>query len=125
MTQQVREAIDKIIWNHNHGKKYGELSADDQRVLRENNCRSMIDSILAYTDWTDDLCPEVVMQREENNYYNYLAKYVNGDEYYRGLGRTRVLELIAEQIADIDHIETDTYTDSEGLSYNTIIWKER
>lgn len=79
----------------------------------EAQCRSMINSILAYGFDRD---AEYVLSREENSYHNYLDKYV------KTLGRNVVLKLIQEQIDDIDHIEYNVHTDYEGCSYNSIVW---
>ncbi len=123
MTSTYRENLSRMIWGTVSTHNFHDLSEECKLTLRENDCRSMIDSILAYSPWDDNTTAEEIMQMEENNYHNYLADYVNGNSHYMGLGRERVVELIAEQMADIDHIETDTHTDSEGVTYNTIIWK--
>lgn len=123
MTDEIRTKVNKSIWATSPNKLYSELSAENRKLLRENDCRDMIDSILAYSPWNGNTTAEEILQMEERGYHNYLARYIDGDQWYGGLGRTRVLELIAEQMADIDHIESNTYTDSEGVTYNTIIWK--
>lgn len=84
---------------------------------KELSCISMINSILAYNcrGW---LIAEKVMQYEESRRYNYLADYVEV------LGREKVVALIQGQIDSIDHVEQNVYTDSEGLMYNSIAWKE-
>lgn len=88
--------------------------------LREEelSCISMINSILAY-NWTVG-CEgaEAVMRHEENRYHNYLAQYV------KLFGRDKVVELIQNQIDSIDNIERGVGTDSEGVSYNSIVWNE-
>ena len=83
----------------------------------ELSCISMINSILAYqgSGMTD---AEAVMQMEERNYYNYLAKYV---ELF---GREKVVALIQGQIDSIDYVQHNVHTDSEGCSYNSIVWKD-
>lgn len=84
---------------------------------QELNCISMINSILAYqgAGMTD---AEAVMQMQERRYHNYLADYV---EIF---GREQVVALIQGQIDDIDHVQHNVHTDSEGCSYNSIVWKE-
>ena len=79
-------------------------------------CIRMINSIVAY-NWYGQSAEEI-MQMEEKSKYNYLADYVDI------LGRDKVVTLIQAQIDDIDHIERDVITDNEGLSYNSIVWKE-
>lgn len=86
------------------------------RRASELSCVDMINSILAY-DWYG-FSAEEVMQIQEKSRYSYLADYVDV------LGRDRVVELIQGQINDIDHILRNVYRDSEGLSYNSIVWKE-
>ena len=84
---------------------------------RELSCISMINSILAYNcrGW---LVAEKVMQYEESRRYNYLADYVEV------LGREKVIALIQAQIDSIDHVAQNVYVDSEGLMYNSIVWKD-
>ena len=81
-------------------------------------CIDMINSILAYNWSTGCKGAEAVMEHEERRYYNYLEKYVET------LGRKRVVELIQGQIDSIKEIKRDVGTDSEGVSYNAIIWNE-
>lgn len=97
--------------------KYIEPPEEYETRKEELYCISMINSILAYqcAGMTD---AERVMQSEERRYHNYLADYV------KVLGRARVVELIQGQIDDIAYVAHNVCTDGEGLSYNTIIWKE-
>lgn len=82
----------------------------------ELSCIDMINSILCYqcAGYED---AEKVLEHEEKSHYNYLAKYVEL------LGRERVIALIQEQINSIEKIHKDVYSDDEGVSYNSIIWK--
>ena len=84
---------------------------------RELSCIDMINSILCYNcvGYKD---AEKVMQYEEKSYHNYLADYV---ELF---GRDKVVALIQEQINSIESINKSVYTDSEGLTYNSINWKD-
>ena len=84
----------------------------------ELHCISMINSILAYNWSIGCMGAEKVMRHEENRHYNYLARYVEI------LGRARVVELIQGQIDSINRIAYNVGTDSEGVSYNAIIWNE-
>lgn len=84
---------------------------------RELSCISMINSILAYQG-RGMTNAEDVLQMEERSYHNYLADYV---ELF---GRDKVIALIQEQIDSIYRVDTCVYTDGEGVSYNSIIWKE-
>ena len=83
---------------------------------RELSCISMINSILAYNWFGEDA--EQVMQYEEKAYKNYLAEYV------ALFSRKKVVELIQEQINSIKDIKRNVHTDSEGVTYNSIIWNE-
>ena len=84
-----------------------------ERVL---SCISMINSILAYGKF--GFTAEQVLKKEENSYHNYLADYV------KELGRARVIALIQGQIDSMVDVRTSVFIDSEGLSYNSIVWKE-
>ena len=96
---------------HKPPKKYAILE-------KEYSCIRMINSLLAYSchGMTN---AEEVMQYEERSYYNYLADYV------KELGRDRVISLIQGQIDSIDYVKYNVGRDSEGVTYNSIIWKER
>ena len=82
---------------------------------RELSCISMINSILAYNWFGEDA--ESVMQYDEKAYKNYLAEYV------ALFGRKHVVKLIQEQMDSIETIRRNVHTDGEGLSYNSIVWK--
>ena len=92
------------------------ITPEDKIAFEELRCIDMINSILAY-DWFGETAEEV-MQMEERGHYNYLADYVTM------LGRDKVVALIQGQINDIAYITRNVHTDSEGLTYNSIIWKE-
>ena len=89
-----------------------EYEMRDKELL----CIDMINSILCYNckGYKD---AEKVMEYEEKAYHNYLAEYVEL------LGRDRVISLIQEQIDSIDSISHAVFTDSEGVVYNSINWK--
>lgn len=84
-----------------------------ERVL---SCIDIINSILAY-DCRGYSVAKDVLEYEKNAYHNYLQDYM--DE----LGEHKVLELIQGQIDSIDTVTTDVFCDSEGVSYNSIKWK--
>lgn len=77
-------------------------------------CIEMINSILAY-HYHDNAI--YVLSREYTKRHNYLEEYVDK------LGEKKVLELIQNQIDDIERIEENVYTDCDGCSYNSIVWK--
>lgn len=124
MTDKQLNQAKQQLRDEMHAKGYGWINGNyiypaKQYKIREQECSciDMINSILAYqgAGMTD---AEAVMQMEERNYYNYLAKYVEM------FGREHVVALIQGQIDSIDHVHYNVHTDSEGCSYNSIVWKE-
>ena len=80
-----------------------------QEILKESlSCRDMINSILCY--------------HGTNNIMNnpYLKKYIES------LGTILVSQLVDEQIQDFSKaiVLQNVHTDSEGCSYNCIIWHD-
>ena len=96
--------------------KYFKPPYEYQMKEEELSCVDMINSILAY-DWFGESA-ESVMKAEEKKYYNYLEDYVDM------FGRDKVVELIQGQIDSIDYIKRNVHVDNEGISYNSIIWRE-
>lgn len=94
-----------------------KFSDEGKRKSTELSCIDMINSVLAYGE--KGLSAEEVLARQENGYHNYLKDYINS------LGRERVIELIQGQIDDMEDVDTDVYTDSEGVTYNSIRWKKK
>lgn len=86
------------------------------RLNQKLSCISMINSILAY-DWYHQTAEEI-MRMQETSYHNYLEDYV------KDFGRTEVVKMIQEQMDSIKEIKRCVHTDSEGCSYNAIIWKD-
>jgi hypothetical protein len=116
--QKKRELREEMN-SHGHGWIDGKyIKPPEEYELREKelSCISMINSILAY-NWSGEDA-EAVMQMEERAYHNYLADYV---ELF---GRNNVVALIQGQIDDIDCIKHCVHTDNEGVTYNSIVWKE-
>lgn len=114
--KQLREEMNSQGFGWIDGK-YIKPPEEYELRSKELDCIDMIDSILAYqgAGMTD---AEAVMRMEERAYYNYLADYV------KLFGRDKVVALIQEQIDSIDYVQYRVYTDSEGCTYNSIIWKE-
>lgn len=78
------------------------------------SCIDMIHSIIAYgRDFKDG---EDLVQEQEHKHYNYLSKFIDA------MGRDKVVELADQQVKRPHRIEKGTYTDSEGLSYNSLIF---
>lgn len=86
---------------------------EQDRLYEELSCREMVNSCLCYGTlhnfWG------------ENSYgVNYSADYI------RKLGVERVKEIVREQEADFARavVLRNVFTDSEGLSYNSIVWAD-
>ena len=114
--KQLREEMNAKGYGWINGK-YHKLPKEYEFRHDELNCIEMINSILAYncSGMTD---AEAVMQHEERSYHNRLADYV------KELGRDKVVSLIQGQIDSIDYVKCGVHTDGEGLTYNSIVWKE-
>ena len=100
--------------------EYNTWTDEQKRLDNEISCREMINSCLIYhgeqSGWD--------VFWEENEWRlgdkSYAAPHV------RALGRERVEELFNEQLADFRKatVHQDVFTDSEGLSYNSIEWAD-
>lgn len=104
-------------------REAGSKTADEIKMLHEKIfCIEMINSIIAYSpvcrNGAKDVTGELLVRCEEQKRYNYLAEYI------KVLGRETVARLAEEQLADIDCVKSDVFVDDEGLSYNSIVWKE-
>lgn len=96
--------------------KWQEGTPEQQKRAEELSCIDMINSKIAYGD--RDATAEEILDKDLNSkYHSYLKQYVDK------LGRERVLELIQGQLDDIDTVVNGTFTDSEGVTYNSIRWK--
>lgn len=84
------------------------LTPEQNQLSRELQCRDMINSILCY-------------KGKENLMNN---EYI--DDYINDLGHDIVQRLCDEQIADFEKatVKHGVHTDSEGISYNSIIWAD-
>lgn len=82
----------------------------------KTSCISMIDSIICYSGFGKSA--KQILEDEEKAYHNYLEKYV------KELGREKVLELIQGQLDDIVDIKVGVYTDYEGCTYNSIVYRD-
>jgi hypothetical protein len=119
MRKQKEDELRQEIEANGYGWVNGSYikPPEEYRLLdRELSCISMIDSILCYNcrGWQD---AERVLAYEESSYHNYLADYV---ELF---GRDKVIELIQGQIDSIESVTVGVYTDNEGLTYNSINYK--
>ena len=95
--------------------KFYKGSNGEEKLLTELECIRMINSIIAYGNFIFE--PEYLNKDAEQVLSDhYLQKYTES------LGAERVLELIKGQFRAIASVDYEVYTDSEGLSYNSIIW---
>lgn len=104
-------------------REAGSKNADEIKMLHEKIfCIEMINSIIAYSpvcrNGVKDITGEQLVRREEQKRYNYLAEYI------KALGRESVVKLAEEQLADVACVKSNVFVDDEGLSYNSIVWKE-
>lgn len=113
--QKLREQMNAEGFGWIDGK-YIEPPKEYKARDRELWCIEMINSILCY-NYRGCKNAEDVLWYEEHSYKNYLKEYVDD------LGRNRVLELIQEQIDSIAEVAVGVFSD-EGVTYNSIIWKE-
>ena len=117
---QAKKELKEEMNAHGYGWINGSyVQPTKEYYLRDRElwCIEMINSILAYNGagMTD---AEAVMQMEERAYHNYLADYV---ELF---GRDKVVALIQGQIDSMSHVKAGVFTDNEGVTYNSIIWKD-
>ena len=91
--------------------------ADFKRRYDYKSAWEMIESVLAY-NWQSGKSAKEFLDWELNDrYHSYL------EEYVKLLGYDTILNLIQQEMDDIDHIKKAVFTDSDGLTYNSIIYK--
>ena len=95
---------------------YHKPPKEYELLEKELYCIEMINSILAYGGF--GYTAEQVLVRDECLYNSYL------DHYVKELGRDKVVALIQGQIDSIDYVKHNVGRDSEGVTYNSIAWKE-
>lgn len=113
MTQKQLDAYETTIY---HLKQSG---VDVAREEREIACRRMINSCLCYGTGFF----------EKFRHWTYPDGYAfksYADSYIRDLGEETVYKLYDEQKADFAKatVNKNVCTDSEGVSYNSIIWED-
>lgn len=97
----------------------GKPTPEQRREYEKLLCVEMINSVIAY-DWYEGQTAKRLLDWELNDrYHSYLEEYVSK------FGYDEVLALVQGQLDDIVYIERDVFTDNEGLSYNSIIWKNK
>lgn len=90
----------------------------EYQLRREKlSCINMINSLLCYSCRGYKKAQDVLKYDMKIAHHSYLKEYVEC------MGEDTVLKLIQDQINDIEKIDTDCFTDDEGLSYSNIVWK--
>lgn len=106
MTRKEREQF-----KHDNELYFCEKQDDKKEELkRELQCMEMIDSIICYGAKNIDL-DSILNDR-------YMKSYIED------LGIKKVKKLIQGQLDEKPLIKYNTYTDYEGLTYNSMIYKD-
>ena len=114
---QAKRQLSEQMWKSR--EENGKSTPEQRREYEKLLCISMINSVIAY-DWYKGETAKELLDRELNHKYrSYL------EEYVEKFGYDEVLALVQGQLDDIVSIERDVFTDNEGLSYNSIIWKNK
>lgn len=115
--QQAKKELTEQMWKSR--EENGKSTPEQRRQYEKLLCISMINSVIAY-DWYKGETANELLDRELNHRHrSYLEKYVEK------FGYDTVLALVQGQLDDIVSIERDVFTDGEGVSYNSITWKEK
>lgn len=97
----------------------GKPTHEQKRQYEKLLCVGMINSVIAY-DWYEGQSAKRLLDWELNDrYHSYL------EEYVEKFGYDEVLALVRGQLDDIQDIERGIFTDDEGVSYNSIVWKDK
>jgi len=114
MTRLQMEAAKKTLPRLTEWKTWTE---EQRRLSKELDCRSMINSCLCYGGIAD-FWRECEWRFGQDK--SYAAPHI------RELGLARVKELVAEQERDFAaaKLYRDVFTDSEGVTYNSIVWAD-
>lgn len=97
----------------------GNPTDEQRRQYKKLLCVSMITSVIAYGWYKGETAKELLDRELNHKHRSYLEEYVNI------FGYDEVLALVRGQLDDIQDIERDVFTDGEGVSYNSIIWKNK
>lgn len=114
---QAKRQLSEQMWKSR--EENGKSTPEQRREYEKLLCVSMINSVIAYNWYEGQTAKELLDWELNDRYHSYLEEYVNK------LGYDEVLALVQDQLDDIVSIERDVFTDNEGLSYNSIIWKNK
>ena len=95
------------------------ISEEDKRILEELDCIEMINACLIYGS-----DPFRVINKWWYGHGYCDRSYMS--DYEDKLGKKRVEELVKQQREELSHaiIEKGVYTDSEGCTYNSVIYAD-
>lgn len=110
MTEKEIEIAEKALPSY-----FEDMTPEQCRQYEELSCRNMINSCLIYGSAHYHFYDPITQQ-----FGHYAMDYV------KSLGKKTVVRLYNEQVEDFSKaiVETDVYTDSEGVSYNSCIWED-
>ena len=97
-----------------------EWSDEDADTAYELRCRDMINTILVYGGAD-------AVKKGSNKYMDSLLPFTRHPSPHGGvISVSRLDELIAEQLDSFSRAKVvkNSYTDSEGVSYNSIVWED-
>lgn len=77
----------------------------------------MIHSLLAY-NYPLSMSGKEILDKEKSSSHNYLENYIDA------LGEESVVRLIDGERNSISDVKTCVYTDSEGVTYNSIMFSD-
>lgn len=119
-SKKLEQYKDALYAEMRERKAKGENPFKDADFKRRYDYKSaweMIESVLAY-NWQSGKSAKEFLDWELNDrYHSYL------EEYVKLLGYDVILNLIQQEMDAIDHIDQAVFTDSDGLAYNSIIYK--
>lgn len=105
------------VFNYRDSRWYHRTERQSKQ-LSIIQCLDMIDSIIAYSPQGNKSLARDILNKDLSSKYSYLKQYVNMFSYHF------VWACINSQLKSIDKINTNVFTDDEGLSYNSVIYKK-
>ncbi len=92
-----------------NGKYCPPITKEDKELKEELEAMGMIHSFVAYHHWNT---------KDDWVHSKYFERHL------KTLGKEKLQKLIDVAISKVKEVKRNVHTDSEGLSYNSIIWKE-
>ena len=110
--------IDKITQTI-RSKKVGDRTDEEKKLLNELSWRGFINSCLIYDEEYHIVDKEGNLAIKPNDYV-----YSRYNLYIKPIGEERAMELYREQKETFSRAKVikNVATDSEGVSYNSVIW---